>query len=336
MDDLPSFVQLLPKAELHLHLEGTLEPELMFALARRNGVRLPYGSVEELRGAYKFRHLQDFLDLYYQGTSVLLTEQDFHDLTWAYLERAKRQNVVHVEVFFDPQAHTARGIPFATAIGGIRRALAAGEAKLGLTHRLILCFLRHLTEAAAEGTLDEALPFRHWIAGVGLDSSEVGHPPSKFRDVFARARGLGFRCVAHAGEEGPAEYVREALDILEVDRLDHGNRCLDDDSLVDRLVRRRIGLTVCPLSNLRLGVVADMAAHPLPAMLERGLLATVNSDDPAYFGGYVNDNFLALARATGLGRDALRRLAGNSFRASFLGEPEKARWLAEIDRVGNG
>jgi adenosine deaminase len=332
MDDLSEFVQLLPKAELHLHLEGTLEPELMLALARRNGMQLPYRSVEELRGAYRFRCLQDFLDLYYQGTSVLLTEQDFHDLTWAYLLRARQQNVVHAEVFFDPQAHTGRGVPFATVINGIRRALVAGQATLGITHRLILCFLRHLTEEEAEATLDEALLFRDWIAGVGLDSSEVGHPPSKFRNVFARARGLGFRCVAHAGEEGPAQYVWEALDLLRVDRLDHGNRCLDDEALVARLVEQRIGLTVCPLSNLRLGVIADMAAHPLPAMLERGLLVTVNSDDPAYFGGYISENYLALAKATGLGRGQLLRLATNSFAAAFLDADEKRRSIAALDR----
>jgi adenosine deaminase len=330
---LAALIAALPKAELHLHLEGTLEPELLFALAARNRVALPYRSVTAVRDAYRFANLQAFLDLYYQGCSVLLTEQDFYDLTWAYLVRARQQNVVHAEPFFDPQAHTGRGVPFERVIGGIRRALVDAETTLGLTSRLILCFLRHLDEADAVATLEAALPFRDWLAGVGLDSSEVGHPPGKFARVFARARALGLRCVAHAGEEGPAAYVREALDALEVERIDHGNRCLDDDALVRRLVERRVPLTVCPLSNLRLCVVRDLADHPLPAMLARGLLATVNSDDPAYFGGYINENFVAVAEATRLGAADVRRLARNSFTASFLSEAEKARWIAEVDRI---
>jgi adenosine deaminase len=331
--DLANLIAALPKAELHLHLEGTFEPELMFALAARNRVRLPYGSVDALRDAYRFANLQAFLDIYYQGAAVLLTEQDFYDLTWAYLAKARQQNVVHAEVFFDPQAHTGRGVPFATVIGGIHRALVDGAARLGVTSRLILCFLRHLDESAAQATLDSALPFRDWLTGVGLDSSEVGHPPRKFAAVFARARALGLRAVAHAGEEGPAEYIREALDLLGVERIDHGNRCLDDDALVDRLVAAGIPLTVCPLSNLRLKVVPDLAAHPLPAMLARGLVVTVNSDDPAYFGGYINENFAAIAAATRLGADAVRALVRNSFRAAFIDPAERARWLTAVDRV---
>ncbi len=336
MDGVAEFIGAMPKAELHLHLEGTLEPEMVLALARRNGVALRHRSVAALRGAYSFRNLQDFLDLYYQGTSVLQVEQDFYDLTWAYLVRAAQQRVVHVEPFFDPQAHTARGVAFATIIGGISRALADGEARLGVTSRLIMCFLRHLPEADAEATLDAMLPFRDAIAGIGLDSSELGNPPGKFRHVFARARALGFYCVAHAGEEGPAGYISEALDMLKVDRIDHGNRCLDDDALVEELRARRIGLTMCPLSNLRLGVVKTMAAHPLPTLLARGLLVTVNADDPAYFGGYVNENYLALAEATGLGLENVRQLAENSFTASILTPAEKVRWIAELNDFVRG
>jgi adenosine deaminase len=336
MRSVADFIGAMPKAELHLHLEGTLEPEMMLALARRNGVALRHRSVAALRSAYSFRDLQDFLDLYYQGTSVLQVEQDFYDLTWAYLVRAAQQRVVHVEPFFDPQAHTARGVAFATIIGGIRRALADGEARLGVTSRLIMCFLRHLPEADAEATLDAMLPFRDAIAGIGLDSSELGNPPGKFRNVFARARALGFYCVAHAGEEGPAAYISEALDILKVERIDHGNRCLDDDALVEELRARRIGLTMCPLSNLRLGVVKTMAAHPLPTLLARGLLVTVNADDPAYFGGYVNENYLALAEATGLGPENVRQLAENSFTASILTPAEKVRWIGELNDFARG
>ena len=329
--DVAGFVAALPKAELHLHIEGTFEPDLMFAIAERNGVRLPYASVEEVRAAYSFSSLQDFLDLYYAGASVLIEEQDFHDLAWAYLARAHADTVRHVEIFFDPQTHTARGVPFATVVCGIGRALDDAEARFGLTSRLIMCFLRHLDEAAAFDTLDAAMDHRDRIAGVGLDSSERGHPPSKFREVFRRARSAGLRAVAHAGEEGPPEYVREALDLLEVVRIDHGNAALEDDDLVADLVRRRVPLTVCPLSNVRLRVVDDMAAHPLKRMLDRGLLVTVNSDDPAYFGGYVNDNYVAAAEALGLDRSHLVQLARNSFDASWLDGPAKAARLAEID-----
>ncbi len=330
------FIQSLPKAELHLHIEGTLEPELMLALAERNGVALPYDSVEALRAAYDFGSLQDFLDLYYQGMSVLRGEEDFYDLTWAYLERAAADNVRHAEIFFDPQGHTERGIAFATVIDGIHRALSDAEAKLGLTSRLILCFLRHLDEDSALATLAQALPHKGRIAGIGLDSSELGHPPEKFERAFARSRAEGFRVVAHAGEEGPADYVRGALDALKVERIDHGVRCLDDPDLVRRLVTARVPLTVCPLSNLRLRVVEDMAAHPLRRMMELGLFVTVNSDDPAYFGGYVNENYAAVQDGLGLSRDDLAALARNSFEASFLEAEAKRVLVAEVDAVVGG
>lgn len=333
MRSMADFIAAMPKAELHCHLEGTLEPELIFALARRNGVALCYPSVEALRAAYRFRGLQDFLDLYYEGSSVLVTERDFYDLTQAYLARAAAQNIVHAELFFDPQAHLARGVGFAAIVGGIARALRDGEAERGITSRLIMCFLRDRSEDEAAATLDAALPFREAIAGIGLDSAERGNPPGKFRNVFARAAALGLHRVAHAGEEGPAAYIAEALDVLEVERIDHGNRCLDDPALVERLRARRIGLTLCPLSNLRLGNVKAMAEHPLPILLARGLVVTVNSDDPAYFGGYVNDNYRAVAEATGLTREDLRRLAENSFTASFLDAAEKARWIARLNDV---
>ena len=331
MTDVAGFVAALPKAELHLHIEGTFEPELMFAIAGRNGVRLPYASVEEVRSAYAFSNLQDFLDIYYAGAGVLIEARDFYDLTWAYLVRAHAQNVRHVEIFFDPQTHTARGVPFDTVIDGIGRALDDARDRLGLTSRLIMCFLRHLDEAAAFEALDAALAHRGRIAAVGLDSSERGHPPSKFREVFRRAREAGFLAVAHAGEEGPPEYIREALDVLEVVRIDHGNAALQDPELVAELVRLRVPLTVCPLSNLKLRVVEDMASHPLKRMLELGLCATVNSDDPAYFGGYVNENYVVAAEALDLTRDDLVRLARNSFEASFLDAPDRAALLAELD-----
>lgn len=331
MMDLSPFIAGLPKAELHIHIEGSLEPEMMFALARRNGVSLPYASVEAVRAAYSFSNLQDFLDLYYQGMSVLIHEQDFYDLTMAYLRRAVAQNVRHTEIFFDPQGHTERGIAFETAIDGIWRALRDGERELGITSALIMCFLRHLDEASAERTLDEAMPWRDRIGGVGLDSSEMGQPPSKFERVFARARSLGLKAVAHAGEEGPAEYVKQALDLLQVVRIDHGNRALDDPALVARLAREKMPLTVCPLSNKRLCVVKDMAEHPLRRMLQAGLMATVNSDDPAYFGGYMNENFLAVQQALDLSLDEIVTLAGNGFRAAFCDEATKRQYLAELD-----
>ncbi len=330
-----AFIAGLPKAELHLHIEGSLEPEMMFALAQRGGVKLAFDSVEAIRAAYEFSNLQDFLDIYYQGMAVLLTEQDFFDLTTAYLDRAVVDGVRHVEIFFDPQGHTARGVPFANVVGGIARALAEAEAR-GISNRLIMCFLRHLSEDDAQATLDEALPFLSLIHGVGLDSSEVGHPPEKFAGVFARARALGLKIVAHAGEEGPPDYVWQALDVLKVDRIDHGNRALEDAALVDRIVSDGLTLTVCPLSNLKLCVVDDLTRHPLRRMLQAGLKATVNSDDPAYFGGYVNANFIAVADALDLTRDEIVTLARNSFTGSFLTSAEQARHLAAIDAWAAG
>lgn len=328
-----ALIDRLPKAELHLHIEGSLEPELLFALAARNGVAIPFASVEEVRAAYSFSNLQDFLDIYYQGMSVLITEQDFYDLTWAYLERAHADTVRHVEIFFDPQGHTERGVAFATVLDGIERALKDGEARLGISYRLIMCFLRHLSEEDAFATLDQALPHLERIHGVGLDSSEVGHPPSKFQRVFARARELGLHVTAHAGEEGPPEYVREALDLLHVERIDHGNRALEDPALVHHLARDGMTLTVCPLSNLRLCVIGDLAESPVKRMLDLGLKATVNSDDPAYFGGYINANFHAVAEALDLTEAEIVRLAENSFTGSFLPMADQIQHLAEIAEV---
>lgn len=325
-----AFIGGLPKAELHLHIEGSLEPEMMFALARRNGVATPFASVEAVRAAYDFSNLQDFLDIYYQGMAVLLEERDFYDLTAAYLARADADGVRHVEIFFDPQGHTERGVAIGTAIGGIARALDDAAAR-GLTSRLIMCLLRHLSEADAEATLDAALPYLDRIDGVGLDLSEQGHPPAKFARVFARARALGLKLVAHAGEEGPPAYVHEALDVLGVDRIDHGNRALEDAALVARLAAAGMCLTVCPLSNFKLCVVDDMAAHPLREMLDKGLKATVNSDDPAYFGGYVNANFIAVAEALDLRRDEIVTLARNSFEGAFLDAATRDRHLAALE-----
>jgi adenosine deaminase len=333
MRDMDSLIKRLPKCELHIHIEGSLEPELMFALARRNGIRLPYASVEALRQAYQFRHLQDFLDIYYQGMSVLVTEQDFYDLAWAYLQRARDDNVRHVEMFFDPQGHTARGIAFSTVVGGLHRAVVDAARELGVGASLIMCFLRHLDEADAEKTLDRALAFKDKIVGVGLDSSELGNPPSKFARVFRRARDEGFFLTAHAGEEGPAAYVWEALDALGVARIDHGNRSLDDEALIGRLARERIALTVCPLSNLRLRVIDDLSRHPLRRMMDKGLLVTVNSDDPAYFGGYVNENYRAVSRALELRRDEIAATVRNGIEASLMTAAEKADALAEVERV---
>ena len=331
-----AFIDGLPKAELHLHIEGSLEPELMFELAQRNNVAIPFNSVEEVRAAYAFSNLQDFLDIYYQGMGVLQTEQDFYDLTAAYLARAHADAVRHVEIFFDPQGHTERGVGFATVITGITRALDDARTAHGMTSKLIMCFLRHLSEEAAEQTLDEAMPFLHSIDGVGLDSSENGHPPAKFARVFARARSLGLKLVAHAGEEGPPAYVYEALDVLHVDRIDHGNRSLEDKALVSRLAAEHMCLTVCPLSNHKLCVVDDMSAHPLKIMLDAGLMATVNSDDPSYFGGYVNDNYHAVANALDLSRTELTLLARNSFDGSFLTVAERMPHLAAIDAYAAG
>jgi len=330
--DLVDFARGLPKAELHLHIEGTLEPELMFELARRNGVPLPYASVDDVRRAYIFSDLQSFLDIYYAGCRVLLKEQDFYDLTWAYLTRAVSQGVRHAEIFFDPQTHTDRGVPFESVVTGIRRALHDGEARFRITSGLIMCFLRHLSADAATRTLHEALPFKKWILAVGLDSSEVGHPPAKFEDVYNRAREAGFLAVAHAGEEGPPAYVWEALDILKARRIDHGVRCVEDDRLVGRLVEEQIPLTVCPLSNVKLRVFPNLRAHNLKQLLDRGLLVTVNSDDPAYFGGYVADNFRDTAAALGLGREQLLTLARNSFVASFVSEEQRRAYLGDVER----
>jgi adenosine deaminase len=331
MDPIDSFIERLPKAELHLHVEGTLEPELVFDLAERNGIGLPWTSVERLRAAYRFRDLQSFLDLYYSATQVLVRERDFYELTRAYLERIAKQGVLHAEVFFDPQAHTRRGVPFAEVVEGIHEALLDGKRELGVESRLILCFLRDRGPEEARATLDRALRHRDRIAAVGLDSAELGHPPARFREVFARARSEGLRTVAHAGEEGPASYVWEALEALHAERIDHGIRSLEDESLVRHLVERRVPLTVCPLSNVKLAAVETMEAHPLREMLERGLVVTLNSDDPAYFGGYLNENYRAVQRALGLSRDQLVRIAGDSFRASFLDASGKAALLARLD-----
>ena len=331
MSDLDAFIAGLPKAELHMHIEGSLEPELMFALAKRNGVAIPFDSVKAVRAAYSFSNLQDFLDIYYQGANVLRTEADFQDLAAAYFDRIAADAVVHAEIFFDPQTHTDRGISFDTVMAGLLAGMAEAEAKHGITSKLILCFLRHLPEEAAFATLEMAKPWLDRIEAVGLDSSELGHPPAKFARVFAAAAELGLKRVAHAGEEGPPEYVHEALDILHVDRLDHGNRSLEDDALTARLARERMTLTVCPLSNVKLCNVASMDVHPIDRMLALGLRATINSDDPAYFGGYINDNYRAAARARGLSRDDLATLARNSFLGSFLSDEEKAAHLARVD-----
>lgn len=324
------FIAGLPKAELHLHIEGSLEPELMFDLARRNKVSLPFDSVEAVRAAYDFSNLQDFLDIYYAGADVLRTEQDFHDLGLAYFQRAAADSVRHAEIFFDPQTHTDRGIPFEVAIDGLLASMDRAETELGVSSRLILCFLRHLDEDAAFATLKAAEPWQDRILGVGLDSSEVGHPPSKFQRVFDRAGDMGLKRVAHAGEEGPPDYIWQALDLLKVDRIDHGNRAMEDPALIRRLVDEGMTLTVCPLSNHKLCVVDDLARHPLPAMLEAGLKVTLNSDDPAYFGGYVNRNYEAMADQTGVTRNQLVEIAVNSFAGSFLPDAEKARHIAGV------
>lgn len=322
----------IPKCELHIHIEGTLEPEMAFELATKNHVALKYSSVNELRSAYNFSNLQDFLDIYYQNAATLLTESDFYDLCFAYLQKARSQNVLHAEIFFDPQTHTDRGVSFSTIINGLSRASAEAEEKLGISSKLIMCFLRHLDEAAATKTLESAVPFKHLIYAVGLDSSEVGHPPSKFTHVFARAIELGFYTVAHAGEEGPCEYVREAIDLLHVSRIDHGNRALEDESLIKEIAVKKIPLTVCPLSNLRLKVIKNMIDHPLKKMLAYGLIVTINSDDPAYFGGYIGENFQAIATALSLTVDEIVTLSKNSFAASFLDEQRKSSYIDQIDR----
>ncbi|WP_201299159.1 adenosine deaminase [Novosphingobium sp. 9U] len=331
MADLDQFITALPKAELHLHIEGSLEPELMFALAERNGITIPYGSVEEVRAAYAFSNLQDFLDIYYAGAAVLQTQADFHDLAAAYFERAAADGVIHAEIMFDPQTHTERGIAFGTVIEGLLSAMAEAQARHGMTTRLILCFLRHLSEDAAFATLAEAEPWLAHVTAVGLDSSELGHPPAKFSRVFAAARAKGLKITAHAGEEGPPAYVWEALDVVGTDRIDHGNRAFEDAALVERLHADGMTLTVCPLSNLKLCVVDDLADHPIDRMLAAGLKATLNSDDPAYFGGYVADNYRAVAKARGLDHAALATLARNSFTGAFLPPEAIDAHLATLD-----
>ena len=332
MNSLNDFITGIPKAELHLHIEGTLEPELMIAIGKRNGVSLPYPDAETARKAYEFNDLQSFLDIYYQSTAVLITEEDFYDLTIAYLKRAASQKVRHAEIFFDPQSHTARGIAFETVIKGIERALVEANSSLSISTKLIMCVLRHLSEQEGLEIFEKALGWKQWIAGIGLDSSERGNPPEKFRKLFDRAHHEGFLTVAHAGEEGSAASVREALDILHVNRIDHGVHCMEDDSLVDELVQKQIPLTVCPLSNVRLNVFESMKKHNLKAMLQRGLCVTINSDDPAYFGGYINENFIEAANALHLDRSDIIQLAKNSFAASSLSTVHKQLYLKEIDR----
>ena len=333
--DLCSFLRALPKAELHLHIEGSLEPEMMFELARRNGVALPYASVEATRAAYAFTDLQSFLDIYYAGAAVLIQERDFYELAMAYFRRAKEDGVVHAEVFFDPQTHTARGIALGTVLDGLERAARDARELLGVSSRLILCFLRHLPEEDALRTLEQAIPHLARIHGLGLDSSEVGHPPAKFQRAFARGRELGLRLVAHAGEEGPASYIRDALELLGVERIDHGVRIMEDPGLVAEVARRQVALTVCPFSNIKLRVFPDLASHNLKHMLDAGLRVTINSDDPAYFGGYVLQNYLACAEALALSRQDLVELARNSLLATFTTEAERAPWLAELERISS-
>jgi len=326
---LPTLLAAMPKAELHIHIEGSLEPEMIFTLAQRNGIALPHASIDELRRAYAFTDLQSFLDIYYQGAGVLLKEQDFHDMAYAYLARAAADKVVHAEIFFDPQTHTARGVAMDTVIRGLSRACADAQRELGISSALILSFLRHLSEHEAFETLEQALPLREHFIGIGLDSSELGHPPEKFARVFARCRALGFHIVAHAGEEGPPGYIWQALDLLQAERIDHGVQAVHDTALMQRLARERIPLTVCPLSNQKLQVFPDLARHSLPQLLAAGLAATVNSDDPAYFGGYVNANFQAVFAATGLDGAAAWQLAANSFEASFAPAADKTRWAQQ-------
>ena len=331
---LAAFLRAMPKAELHIHIEGSLEPELIFELARRNGVVLPYASVQALRAAYAFTDLQSFLNIYYAGASVLLREQDFFDMAWAYFERAAADKVVRAELFFDPQTHTERGVPMGAVVAGLKRACDQAQRQLGISAALILCFLRHLSEDAALATLQAALPYREHFIGVGLDSSEMGHPPEKFAQVFAQARARGLHVVAHAGEEGPAAYIHGALDVLKVQRIDHGVRCLEDPALVARLARERIPLTVCPLSNVKLCVFKTLAEHNLPALLQAGLCVTLNSDDPAYFGGYINQNFVeAFAALPQLTQMHAVQLARNSFDASFASMDEKRGWHQQLNAM---
>lgn len=326
-------IQALPKAELHVHIEGTFEPELMFEIAQRNSIEIPYKTVDDIKAAYNFHNLQSFLDIYYAGANVLIHEIDFYDLAWAYFEKCKEDHVVHTEIFFDPQTHTARGIAFETILNGLVRACDDAEEKLGISSRLIMCFLRHLTQEDAFLTLEQAIPYKNKIIGIGLDSSELGHPPSKFKEVFEKARKEGFLIVAHAGEEGPAEYIWEALDLLKVNRIDHGVRSEEDSVLMERLAKERMPLTVCPLSNLKLCVIDDMQQHNIKKLMDQGLCVTVNSDDPSYFGGYMNDNFIAIQQALNLSHQDLKKLAIHSFEASFIDISTKQKWINRINAL---
>lgn len=327
---MKDLIAKLPKAELHLHIEGSLEPELMFSLAKKNNIALPYQNIEAVKNAYNFTSLQSFLDIYYAGANVLINESDFFDLTWAYLLRCKEQNICHTEIFFDPQTHTSRGIAFKTVIDGITKALQKGEKELGISSFLIMCFLRHLREEDAFETLKASLPFKNKIIGVGLDSSEVGHPPSKFQNVFEAAKKEGYKIVAHAGEEGDSSYIWEAINLLHVERIDHGIRCDEDETLVTLLIEKQIPLTICPLSNIKLKAVKKMQEHNILKLLRQGVLVTVNSDDPAYFGGYINENYEAICDNLDLSKEELKTLASNSFKASFLNEAKKHHFIAQI------
>jgi len=326
-------IRVIPKAELHVHIEGTFEPELMFKIAQRNQIEIPYKSVDEIKQAYNFHNLQSFLDIYYAGANVLIQEQDFYDLAWAYFEKCAEDHVVHSEIFFDPQTHTDRGVAFDTVILGLKRACDDALEKLGISSHLIMCFLRHLSEDSAFETLKQALPHKEHIIGVGLDSSEVGHPPAKFERVFAQAKAEGFLTVAHAGEEGPPEYIWEALDLLQVNRIDHGVRSEEDAQLMQRLINEKMPLTVCPLSNLKLCVVEDMSQHNIRRLLQKGVHVTVNSDDPSYFGGYMNDNFIAITQALNLTNDEIKTLAINSFEASFISTEQKKLYIDQVNNL---
>lgn len=329
--ELNEFISKIPKAELHLHIEGSFEPEQMFEIAKRNEISIPFETVDDVKKAYDFNNLQEFLDIYYAGANALQNEQDFYDLTFAYLEKLHEQNVMHTEIFFDPQTHTERGIAFETVFGGIKKALEDGEEQFGITSEIILCFLRHLSEEKAFETLEQALPYKEFIIGVGLDSSEVGHPPSKFERVFKKAMEEGFLTVAHAGEEGPSDYIWEAINLLDVKRIDHGNRCLEDEKLMDYIAEHKIPLTLCPLSNLKLKVVTNLKDHPVKSIMNKGIKATINSDDPAYFGGQVNENYIQLAAAVGLTKEEITTLARNSFESSFISDELKEKYTNLVD-----
>ena len=332
MEGLDKFIEKMPKAELHIHIEGSFEPELMFEIAKRNNIFLKYKSVGELRSAYQFQDLQEFLDIYYAGAKVLIHKQDFYDITMAYLRKAHQENVLHTEIFFDPQTHTERGVAFKTVIEGILTAMKDAEQEFGISSLLILSFLRHLSEEDALETLEDAMPWKEYFVAIGLDSTEVGNPPQKFEKIFQRAKEMGFKAVAHAGEEGPAQYIWDSLNLLHIDRLDHGNRSLEDEDLVQELVKRDMALTICPLSNLKLQVVKKMELHPIKRMLDLGLKATVNSDDPAYFGGYLNANFKAITDSLDLNKQDLYQLAKNSFEASFVSKLQKKEMIQQLDK----